>query len=105
MNIGQLRNLVKIQRHTTGQDSIGQPNTAWTDVATVWADIRYQRGMEAIRGGAEVGTAQCSIRIRWRTDVTTDMRVLYGSTAFEIKAVLPDMVTRGHVDLACQVVN
>jgi SPP1 family predicted phage head-tail adaptor len=105
MNIGALRNIVKLQRRTAGRDALGQPLTTWTDVATVYADIRYLRGLEAIKAGAESSVTQASIRIRWRTDVTPDMRVLYGSTAYQIKAVLPDMAKRAHVDLAVEVVR
>jgi SPP1 family predicted phage head-tail adaptor len=103
VNIGQLRNLVKLQRRTAGQDAIGQPLTTWADVVSVWADIRYLRGLEAIKAGAQASTSQVSIRIRWRTDVTSDMRVLYGTTAYAILAVLPDMKSRSYVDLQCQV--
>jgi head-tail adaptor len=33
------------------------------------------------------------------------MRVLHGSTAFDIKAVLPDETRKTHVDLVCEVVK
>lgn len=105
MKVGALNNLVKLQRRTAGADSLGQPLTTWTDVAEVYADIRYQRGLEAIKGGAVASLTNASIRIRWRTDVTSDMRVLYGSTEYQIKAVLPDMASRAFVDLAVEVVR
>jgi SPP1 family predicted phage head-tail adaptor len=46
--------------------------------------------VEAIKAGAEASVVQASIRIRYRTDVTSAMRVVHGSTTYEIKAVLPD---------------
>lgn len=43
------------------------------------------------------------MRIRWRTDVTAAMRVLYDGGIFNIEAVLPDYAGRRYVDLACSV--
>lgn len=104
MRAGPLQSRVTIKRHVTGQDEIGQPVDTWEDVATVWANIRNLRGAEAIRADKEVSTVQTSIRIRKRTDVTAAMRVVYGSTTYEIKAVLPDEVERDKMDLVCEVV-
>lgn len=104
MKTGQLNSYVAIQQLTTGQDEIGQPTTAWTTLASVWADIRYLQGLETIKGGAETSIVKTSIRIRRRTDITASMRVVYGSTTFQIKSVLPDEQNRVHVDLVCEVV-
>ena len=102
MKAGQLRTLVTLQAPTSGTDSIGQPLTGWTNVADVYADIRHQSGMSAIKASADVSVNRVSIRIRYRA-VTPDMRVLQGSTVFAIQAVLPD-AKRVFVDLVCQVV-
>lgn len=105
MRAGQLRNRVTIQQLTEGQDEIGQPVTTWADVASVYADIRHQNGLEAIKGDAPTSIVKASIRIRYRDDVTAGMRVLHGSTAYNITAVLPDAAKKAHVDLACEVGN
>lgn len=102
MKAGQLRTLVTLQAPASGTDSIGQPLTGWTDVADVYADIRYQSGLSAIKAGADVSLSKVSIRIRYRA-VTPDMRVLQGSTVFSIQAVLPD-AKRAFLDLVGQVV-
>lgn len=105
MRAGQLNSRATIQRLTSGQDSIGQPATTWTDVATVWANIRHKSGSEAIKADKDVSIVQASIRIRRRTDVTAAMRVLYGSTVYEIKVVLPDERHKDRLDLVCEVIN
>lgn len=109
MEIGKLKCKVLIQQLSSGQDDIGQPVRTWTNlIATgdgkVWANIRHLSGLETIKGGAETAIGKASIRIRKRTDVTPAMRVVYGSTTYEIKAVLPDQTSREHVDLACEVI-
>ena len=105
MKIGSLNRQVTIQSPPTAEDALGQPTGSWTTVATVWANVRLLNGLETIKGGAEASVAKASIRIRYRTDVTSAMRVVHGSTTYEIKAVLPDVAGKQYLDLACQVVT
>lgn len=104
MDPGKLSRLVTLQQPAAGQDELGQPLDGWTDLATVWADVRHQTGLEAVRANAEQGKVQASIRIRWRTDLHTGLRVLVDGRPYNIKAVLPG-ATRQHVDLACEVAD
>lgn len=103
MDIGKLNRQVTIQRPDAGQDSIGQPAQTWAPLATVFANVRQLSGIETIRAGAESSTVKASIRIRYRADITTAMRVVQGSTVYQIKAVMPDEGGRQFVDLACEV--
>lgn len=105
MKAGLLNRQVLLQQPATGQDDVGQPLTGWTDVATVWADVRVKSGVEVIKAGAEVSTLMASVRIRYRTGVTAGMRFLIGGTAYNIKAVMPDIGGREYVDTACEVVQ
>jgi SPP1 family predicted phage head-tail adaptor len=97
---GSLRDLVEIRQRWSSVDEIGQPIETWDTVATVWADIRHQTGMEAIKAGAEVSTVKASIRIRYRADIDAGMRVYAGATVYDIVAVLSHQ--RIALDLACQ---
>ena len=101
----QLNNKVVIKQLTAGQDEIGQPVDAWTDVATVWADIRHPSGAESIRADQVASIVKASIRVLKRSDVTAAMRVYHGARVYEIKAVMPDAQMNLHMDLACEVVN
>lgn len=105
MEIGQLNHRVKIQQTGAAQDAEGELSNGWVDVATVWADIRHQSGLETLKGGAETSVVRASIRIRYREGITGGMRVLHGATAYNIKAVLPDLARKEHVDLVCEVVS
>ena len=105
MQAGTLNKRVKIQHLVAGQDAIGQPVQTWSDVATVWASLRYLNGVEAIKATADVSMAKVSVRIRYRADITPGMRVLHGTIAMDIEAVLPDETGKVHVDLACVVVS
>ena len=103
LDIGTLRHRVTIKKKVGTKDALGQTTQTLEDVATVWADIRFLRGFEAIKAGAQTSTKSCSIRIRWRTDITEGMEVWRDGVKYNINAVLPDMLKRERVDLMCEV--
>lgn len=105
MNIGDLNRSVVIKSPPSGQDAAGQPSGSWTTVATVWANVRVLNGTETLKASAPVSSVRASIRIRYRTDVTSAMRVEQGSTVYQILSVLPDVVGKVYVDLVCEVVS
>ena len=105
MQAGLLNRRVTLQAPGTTQDELGQPIPGWTDVATLWADIRMKSGLESIKAGAPVSVVQASIRVRYRAGITAGMRVVHNLQAFNITAVLPDVGGREYVDLVCEVVN
>lgn len=105
MQAGKLRNRVTIQQIGTTQDEIGQTVTGWEDVATVSADIRYLNGIERLKADSSTSLAKASIRIRYREGINAGMRIVHGTTAYNIAAVLPDVGKKQHVDLVCEVIN
>lgn len=105
MKAGKLNVLVTIRQKTSTQDEAGQPVLTYSNLATVWANIRHLSGVETIKSEAPTSVVKASIRIRRRTDVTAAMEVVHGATIYEIKAVLPDEESRERLDLACEVVT
>jgi SPP1 family predicted phage head-tail adaptor len=104
MDIGKLNRRVVIKQPPVAQDSLGQPTGAWTDLATVWANVRYLNGVETLKADSPTSQSKASIRIRHRTDVTAAMRLVLGATVFQINAVLPDEQGKQYVDLVCEVI-
>ena len=105
MQAGRLNRRCTLQQPGTTTDEIGQPIPGWTDVATVWGDIRMKSGLESIKAGAPVSVVQASIRIRYRAGVNAGMRVVHNLQVYEILAVQPDVGGREYVDLVCQAVS
>lgn len=103
MNPGTLNSRITIKERAAGQDAIGQPVETWVDIATVWASILHQKGIEAIKSGANTSIVHASLRIRYRVGVTAAMRAHHGATVYQIKAVLPH--GKEHIDLVCEVIN
>lgn len=102
MAAGKLRHRVTIEQRAAGQDAAGQPATTWVPVATVWANVRHQNGLEAIKAGADTSLVKASIRIRHRSGLNAGMRVVFEGAAYDIKALLPDG-RRQYLDLVCEV--
>ena len=103
MQAGRLNRRCTLQSPSQSVDAIGQPTPGWTDVATVWANIKVENGMEHIRANADTAVNKVSIRVRYRTDLTAAMRVQHGSTVYQIKSVLADVDGREYTDLVCEV--
>ena len=104
MKAGDLRNRITIQAPSTVQDDTGQVLTDWTDVALVWASIKHVSGVSAIQSGMDTSSVKASIRIRHRTGINAGMRVLHGTTVYQIEAVMPDE-RRVYTDLVTKVLN
>lgn len=103
MSPGQLRHRVTLQSQVATQDALGQPSTSWIDTATLWADVRYQGGLEAIKSGADTSVVRASIRMRYRA-VNAGQRVSYDGKVFNIMAVMNDP-RKTYVDMVCEVVT
>lgn len=101
MKAGRLRNRIIIQKQVNRKDELGQLVNEWVEVCSVRAEIRDLTGKEYQNSQAEQSQTDCKILIRYRNDITTDMRVLCNGIYYDIKAVLEDM-KRTQLELPCQ---
>ncbi|HQS59733.1 MAG: hypothetical protein B7Y56_03040 [Gallionellales bacterium 35-53-114] len=85
---GKLNRRIIIQTVGTTQDAIGEPGGDPTTFATVWASVEDLTGREFIAAGGTQNEAQTKIAIRYLAGVLPAMRVLDGSTAYNIESVL-----------------
>ena len=88
MQAGRLNRRCTLQAPGTTQDELGQPIPGWTDVATVWASIVDVSGREYVAAGGLQNSAQTKITIRYRAGIVPSMRVVHGSDAYNVEAVL-----------------
>ena len=102
MNPGSLRYRVRIDSlDATNTDAYGQISKNWQPYKTLWAGIKSSTGKELDSGGREVSATQVKIRIRWREDITANMRVVHDNVIYDINDVIPEMTHRMYVDLIC----
>ncbi|WP_368655394.1 phage head closure protein [Castellaniella ginsengisoli] len=100
MQAGNLNRKITIQKRVQGQSPSGQPIDEWQDVTKVWAWVKTQSGMAVARqtgesGGVAMSLNSYSFRVRFRPDITDDMRIVYGGLYFDIQQVRHDLA--GHI--------
>lgn len=87
---GELRDRVTFQRFNGNQDALGDPlyhrDAYWIDAFTVWGNLRTIGAGEFYRAEQSESYVTHNIKIRYRTDVRADMRILIGSRRFRIQA-------------------
>ena len=105
MNIGDLRHRITLQECVSGQNEAGQPIQEWHDVATVWAAIEPLRGREYWAAAQVQSEVTTRIRIRYRSGIRPDMRVLYGGRVFNVTAVIDPEERHHELQLMCKEVT
>ncbi len=85
---GALRHRVTIQRKTATVDTHGGPIETWETVCSISASIEPLQGREFIAAQAVNAEITGKIRIRYRSDITASMRVLFGAKIYNILSVI-----------------
>ncbi|WP_395066187.1 phage head closure protein [Paraburkholderia silvatlantica] len=113
---GPLTQRITIQRPIVATDTdSGEPVvTGWEDLPVdpkVWAAIETLRGMEYLASAEFRAGVTTRIRVRWRDDLTSAMRVLFRltrrdgtiarETVYEVQSVLPQYQSMSEVHLMC----
>ena len=107
MRKGQLRHILTIQRQGQAIDEYGAPifgGGDWVDVITVWGALEAMRGSEYFAAKQIQSSVTQRIRIRYMDGINPEMRVLHGTTVYNIAAVLPDN-RRTEIVLMCAEVS
>ena len=77
-----------IQNSSQSSDGQGGYTESWTTADTVWASITPLKGFERFQAGQMQTPLTHKIIIRYRSDVTTATRFLYGSRVLWAKEVI-----------------
>lgn len=107
MRAGKLRHRVTIQQLVAGSPQktpMGAPDEAWTDVATVWADVRPLRGKALFEAQQALSRVNTVIEIRYSATVaavTSAMRATLGNVVFDIEAVVNPEYNNQRLLLQC----
>lgn len=87
---GRFKDRVAILQPGRVQESrYGTQQVAYTELATVWAEVRdmLPSRAERIAENLEISRRPCRVRMRWRNDVRTDMRLRFGTRTMRILAL------------------
>lgn len=81
---GELTKKITIQSFTATDGPDGAPIKDWTNLATVWAKVEMLQGKELYLAQQNHPEMTARIKIRYRTGITSKMRVLYGTRIFYV---------------------
>lgn len=87
MRAGRLDRRISLQTATDTQDSYGQAVSVWATTYTVWADVWPLPYTEQVEGDRKTEGTMFKIRIRYQSGVIPTMRVVYGSSYYDIVSI------------------
>lgn len=86
INVGKLDRRIQLQSQAAGNDSeYNQPNGSWSTYATVWAFKEHHQEREGEADGKRYASYAMYFTIRWRSDVESNHRVVFGDDTYEIR--------------------
>lgn len=101
MRAGRLRWRIAIQKPSNQRDSLGQLVDEWVTVCSERAEIRDISGREYLASQAEQNQTDCRIIMRYRNDITPNMRISCNGVFYDVRAVLTDL-KKTRLELQCQ---
>ena len=87
MNIGRLDRYITLQSVSTSVDAYGQPVESFSTLASVWAKIEYKSEVEKFENEKLRSVSSIDFTIRYRTDITEQMRISYDSNTYQITGI------------------
>lgn len=88
MKAGQLDQRVTVERFTSTTDAWGTPIESWAPLFTCWAAVEPLAGREYIAAQAAQSEVTAKIRIRWRPDVDSQVRVVHRGKTYDVESVI-----------------
>lgn len=103
MQAGKLRHRVSFQEPVKTQNPLtGATVNSWQEIQKLWADVVPLSAREFIAAQATQAEITTRITIRFRSDITSKHRIVYGNKIFNIEGVLPDPKSgRDYLTLPC----
>lgn len=97
--VARLRHRVRLEATVRTATSGGAALVTWLPVAELWASVEPITGSERVDADARAGRLTHSVTLRYRSDVTTAHRFVFGTRILDIRSVR-DLDER-HVRLVC----
>jgi SPP1 family predicted phage head-tail adaptor len=85
--LGSLRHRVQLQSPTNTTDAGGGITQAWTTIANVYCSIEPKTGSESFRQGQVQDRTTHEIAMRYRSNISTKYRILFGSRTLNIRHI------------------
>ncbi len=104
VDAGRLDRRVQFQRKTITRDAYGAEVATWSTVVTAWAEVRdillWNNGETSAENMRQL-TRPARIFMRYRTDITTDMRLVVGTRTMQIVSIA-ELGQKQAIELMCE---
>lgn len=106
-NAGEYTRKITIQRRVPGKGPTGQPLDTWEEVHKLWSKPRTETGMATIRQeglnhGIMTTPTRYSFRVRYRTDLDVNMRIVHRGRVYDILRIQTDEAGREWTDIVAE---
>ncbi len=101
INAGDFNKRITLQIKTVTRGNYGVETIVWSDVATIWAKVESLRGREYFEAQQIQNENYVRITIRFRKNITPELRVKYGSKYLDIQSVINIDEANNHIELMC----
>jgi len=88
VKIGRMDRRIQLQVKVETQDASGEPIESWNALDTVWAEAIPLRGTERFASQQTAAEADTRFKIRYRSDVTVENRIVFDGDNYDITAVM-----------------
>lgn len=102
---GTLDRLITIERRVVTQDPVyGTSSSTWETHATVWAQVRdvLPSRAESLDDSVSIARRPARIRMRYRSDITSDMRIQVDGRTLRIIAGPAELGRREALELMAE---
>ena len=99
-DVGRLRQRIELQGYVTTSDGQGGTTATWQELDTVWADINPVGGSERYEIESLKGNITHTVRIRFRSSITNENRILFNGKPYYIKYPLNEGHDNTYMELA-----
>ena len=85
MRSNELRHRIQIQLKTSGRDEDNYPiDEQWEDYKTLWSKVTHLSGRDLVAAQAAQSETVARLKINYRTDIDTTMRVIFKGRIYAI---------------------
>ena len=87
MKAGELNRRIQVQEKTVSRGTSGGESFAWALKVSLWAMAEDKGGKEMVEIEALITTHLINFSVRYRTDLDTEMRIVYATKDYEIISI------------------
>jgi len=102
IKIGDFRHRITFQKQVKTADDYKGHTIIWQDVVIVWAQVDPLSGREYFYAHQIKNAVSHRVRIRYRTDVSEEMRIKHGDRYFSIESMIDMKERREFLEIVCQ---